>query len=324
MSKESPIRNQNKQPKKIIGFAPGTIVVPDDIFQMDEDITHPVEKQQPSSPIVSQSQSTHAQSVSSNTNIVVKVHQTKSSISPKNGFVPPVRRQSTAPIISPSVSFQERLFLPRMPSYQDDLDKVKKRSVANLPDEVETKSKPERAESKKVQQQKGESKKKQPKTPAKVAASPKNEYRIPTNKSKQKQILKEKVNLDSKIVPLFSHLDQFNALTLSTSIQEKIAKRNIHPVVISLGIQYSERVITGGNARCMAVMLAIRKVIADYVTPSGSSLNRNLYQHVSRQVDFLTQIRAMSPSMKSGVRFIKGRISKLDSQLPDEDVPIFY
>ena len=52
MSKESPIRNQNKQPKKIVGFMPGApaVVSAEDMFQMDEDIAHGIEKTSISSP----------------------------------------------------------------------------------------------------------------------------------------------------------------------------------------------------------------------------------------------------------------------------------
>ena len=179
------------------------------------------------------------------------------------------RRSSSAALISPSVSFQERLF-PRMASFGEDLDKAKKRSLTNNNNtedvEIEKLPKPKSNAKvsgvegpKKQQQQKGDNKKQQQAKP-KVSPAPKNEYRIPTNKSKQKQILKEKVNLDSKIVPLFSHLAQYNSTTMSSSIQEKIGKRNIHPAVIALGMQYSERVISGGNARCMAMLIAFQRV----------------------------------------------------------------
>lgn len=122
----------------------------------------------------------------------------------------------------------------------------------------------------------------------------------------------------SKAVPLFSHLAQHDSEYNLT--REKNALGVVHPVIISLGLQYAEHSIVGGNARCMALMLGLIKVISDYSTPSGTSMNRHLTQHISKQVDYLSNMRPLAPSMKTAIRFIKSEIANLDITLPDEDV----
>ena len=87
-----------------------------------------------------------------------------------------------------------------------------------------------------------------------------------------------------------------------------------------MGLMFSEFVIAGGNARCVAMLSAFKKVIQDYVTPAGTTLSRHLTSHISKQVDFLSNMRSLAASMKIAIRFLKTEISKIDINLPDEDV----
>jgi translation initiation factor eIF-2B subunit delta len=121
-----------------------------------------------------------------------------------------------------------------------------------------------------------------------------------------------------KVVSLFSHLSQYDSEINLT--REKNAKGTIHPIVIQLGIQYSENMITGGNARCMALMFALKKVIMDFIPPPGTALLRTLTQHISKQVDYLSNSRSLATSMKTAIRYVKNEITTLDVSLPDEDV----
>ncbi|KAI8918904.1 hypothetical protein BC831DRAFT_481831 [Entophlyctis helioformis] len=121
-----------------------------------------------------------------------------------------------------------------------------------------------------------------------------------------------------KLVPLFSHLPQYereNTIAAEAKVHDLV-----HPVVRSLGQHYSEFVISGGNARCMAMLLAFKKVIMDYSTPEGTSLQRNLTQHISKQVDFLNNMRSLCASMKTAIRQIKQDIASLSIDLPDADI----
>lgn len=123
---------------------------------------------------------------------------------------------------------------------------------------------------------------------------------------------------DGKVVSLFSHLTQYDPNY--SLAKDRISKGIIHPAVMSLGAQYAYNSITGGNARCVSLLIALSKVIADYTTPSGTSLQRHLTQHISKQVDFLSNTRSLAASMKTAIRFIKHEITTLDIDMSDEDV----
>lgn len=123
-----------------------------------------------------------------------------------------------------------------------------------------------------------------------------------------------------KPVPLFSHLMQFEKEN-NTQADLK-AQGVIHPAVLSLGLQFSDYFITGGNARCMAMLVTFKKVVSDYITPNGTSLQRNMTSYISKQVDFLSNSRALAASMKTAIRFLKNEISTLSIDLPDEDAKL--
>ncbi|KAJ3222403.1 Eukaryotic translation initiation factor 2B, subunit 4 delta, 67kDa, partial [Clydaea vesicula] len=116
-----------------------------------------------------------------------------------------------------------------------------------------------------------------------------------------------------KPVALFSHLTQYE------KPQSNLAQDIVHPSIISLGLKFSEFVIVGGNARCIAMIDVFKKVIHDYVTPPGSSLIRHLTMYLGKQIDYLTSARVLAASMKSAIRHLKSEISILSIDLPDID-----
>ncbi|KAF5913044.1 hypothetical protein HPG69_008995 [Diceros bicornis minor] len=76
-------------------------------------------------------------------------------------------------------------------------------------------------------------------------------------------------------VSLFSHLPQYsrqNSLTQYMSIPSSV----IHPAMVRLGLQYSQGLISGSNARCIALLRALQQVIQDYTTPPNEELSRDL------------------------------------------------
>ena len=79
-------------------------------------------------------------------------------------------------------------------------------------------------------------------------------------------------------------------------------------------------IITGGNARCIAMLKVFKLVIQDYITPPGITLQRHLSSYLSKQIDFLSGSRSLVTSMKSGIRQLKYQISILNIDLPDSDV----
>lgn len=146
-----------------------------------------------------------------------------------------------------------------------------------------------------------------------------NVFALPPAKQSKKsaKIIKGTV---TKQCTLLSHLPPFEKD--SKVIQEAYANGLIHPAVISLGLHIMKHSITGGNALCTALLLAFKLVISDYSTPSGSTLQRDLTQHISRQVDFISRTRSLATSMKAAIRYLKTEISQISIDLPDSEAKL--
>jgi translation initiation factor eIF-2B subunit delta len=82
-------------------------------------------------------------------------------------------------------------------------------------------------------------------------------------------------------------------------------------ICFQVGLQYLSGAISGGNARCIAMLLAFREAINDYSTPAGKTLDRDLPAKISSYVSFLVECRPLSISMGNAIRFLKNRIAKL-------------
>lgn len=72
----------------------------------------------------------------------------------------------------------------------------------------------------------------------------------------------------------------------------------------------------------MAMLNVFKKIITEYKTPAGTSLQRHLTTYLSKQIDFLTSCRVLAASMKSAIRFLKYQISILNIDLPDSDAKV--
>ena len=64
------------------------------------------------------------------------------------------------------------------------------------------------------------------------------------------------------------------------------------------------------------------QVVADYVTPPGTSLSRNLTSYIGDQVTFLNATRPLAASMKSAIRALKSEITAIPLDMPDQDAKI--
>ncbi|KAF2678515.1 nagb/rpia/CoA transferase-like protein [Lentithecium fluviatile CBS 122367] len=98
------------------------------------------------------------------------------------------------------------------------------------------------------------------------------------------------------------------------------ASKDVHPAVLSLGLQYSSYVICGSTARMVAMLLVFKAVIESYHTPVGTSLARHLTNHhLSPQIDYLRSCRPLSISMGNAIRWLKDFIIKIDPSTPEAE-----
>lgn len=73
--------------------------------------------------------------------------------------------------------------------------------------------------------------------------------------------------------------------------------------------------------RCVVPYLVLQ-VIADYHTPEGKSLTRDLMGTINASVDFLVRCRPLSVSMGNAIKALKLYLSKIDPA--GEQWPMYY
>ena len=96
------------------------------------------------------------------------------------------------------------------------------------------------------------------------------------------------------------------------------ASKDIHPAILALGLQIGSYEICGSSARCVAMLLVFKQVIASYTTPGGTSLPRHLTTHLSSQIDYLVSFRPLSTSQGNAIRWLKVAISAVDVSTPEQ------
>uniref|UniRef100_A0A8C9XDN1 Translation initiation factor eIF2B subunit delta n=1 Tax=Sander lucioperca TaxID=283035 RepID=A0A8C9XDN1_SANLU len=119
-------------------------------------------------------------------------------------------------------------------------------------------------------------------------------------------------------VSLFSHLHQYSRKAPLTQ-QLSIPSTVIHPAIVRLGLQYSQGIVAGSNARSVALLHAFKQVIRDYTTPPNEELSRDLVNKLKPYISFLSQCRPLSASMGNAIKYIKKEISNIPSQCKEEE-----
>uniref|UniRef100_A0A3Q2EL10 Translation initiation factor eIF2B subunit delta n=1 Tax=Cyprinodon variegatus TaxID=28743 RepID=A0A3Q2EL10_CYPVA len=119
-------------------------------------------------------------------------------------------------------------------------------------------------------------------------------------------------------VSLFSHLHQYSRKAPLTQ-QLSIPSTVIHPAIVRLGLQYSQGIVAGSNARSVALLHAFKQVIRDYTTPPNEELSRDLVNRLKPYISFLNQCRPLSASMGNAIKYIKKEISNISSQCKEEE-----
>ncbi|KAL0479057.1 hypothetical protein AKO1_007954 [Acrasis kona] len=128
---------------------------------------------------------------------------------------------------------------------------------------------------------------------------------------------------------LFSHLDKY--VHPDNRINTAINDPKLHPIIVQLGLQYATGAIRGGNARTLALLIALKQVTSDYVQLDTEIMNRDFGNKIVPMIDYLKQFRPLSVGMGNALRHIKQKIFKLNPDLSAnenknklvEDIDIF-
>jgi translation initiation factor 2B subunit (eIF-2B alpha/beta/delta family) len=85
--------------------------------------------------------------------------------------------------------------------------------------------------------------------------------------------------------------------------------QKLHPAVLELGLAYSSGSITGATARTIAMLVALKRVVAAYTTPEKQSLSRSLTSYINSCVGFLwDECRPACVPQRNSVKWLKGLI----------------
>ncbi|XP_073122837.1 translation initiation factor eIF2B subunit delta-like [Henckelia pumila] len=137
-------------------------------------------------------------------------------------------------------------------------------------------------------------------------------------KAKKRSVVKQ---IEAKNrVELFRHLPQYEYGTRLPDLEAKFFQLGpVHPSVYKVGLRYLAGEISGGNARCIAMLQAFQESIKDYTTPPEKALIRDLTTKINGYVSFLIECRPLSISMGNAIRFLKTRIAKLSLNLSESE-----
>ncbi|CAB3239666.1 unnamed protein product [Arctia plantaginis] len=94
---------------------------------------------------------------------------------------------------------------------------------------------------------------------------------------------------------------------------------HLHPAIIKLGVQLATRVVTGSNARCVALLDALKKMVRDYTLPAKTEFGRGLEAHLAASVEFLWAQRAPSASQSNAVKFFRYHLTQLPNNVDEFD-----
>ncbi|KAI3633353.1 hypothetical protein MIR68_008300 [Amoeboaphelidium protococcarum] len=98
---------------------------------------------------------------------------------------------------------------------------------------------------------------------------------------------------------------------------------DIHPAMMKLGLQFKHYKIMGSNQRALALIQALREVIADYTTPPNDLLSRNLDAYLKHQINYVIACRPNSISTGAVIRYIKLEISSIAPDMPENDAKLY-
>ncbi|KAJ5563409.1 hypothetical protein N7535_008573 [Penicillium sp. DV-2018c] len=91
----------------------------------------------------------------------------------------------------------------------------------------------------------------------------------------------------------------------------------VHPAILALGMQLIDYSVCGSSARCVATLIAFKRVIESYTTPLGTSLARHLTTHLSHQITYLSTCRPLSITQGNAIRALKLSIASVDPSTPE-------
>uniref|UniRef100_A0A7S4QQ98 Translation initiation factor eIF2B subunit delta n=1 Tax=Ditylum brightwellii TaxID=49249 RepID=A0A7S4QQ98_9STRA len=137
----------------------------------------------------------------------------------------------------------------------------------------------------------------------------------------------------SKTLSLFSHLPQyrdpaqnkheFSGVTLGKDTTTPESSDRLPPQVLSLGLQYADGSIRGGNARCKAMLRTFQSILQSYTpSPHTKDYRHDLDTRIIKPAFqyWTSKCRTHSVSMGNAFTFLKLAVASLPRDLPLKEV----
>ncbi|XP_031842863.1 eukaryotic translation initiation factor 2B subunit delta [Nomia melanderi] len=128
----------------------------------------------------------------------------------------------------------------------------------------------------------------------------------------KKSILKE----NAHEINLFKHLYHEREQAI---VDVLAVNSHIHPAIVRLGTQYARKVIVGSNARCVALLAAVKQLIQDFERPSQADFIRGLEASLLESMAYLHHCRPSAVSMQNALRHLMRQMTQLPPALSDAD-----
>ncbi|XP_059058337.1 translation initiation factor eIF-2B subunit delta isoform X2 [Achroia grisella] len=103
------------------------------------------------------------------------------------------------------------------------------------------------------------------------------------------------------------------------SLKNIAINSNLHPAIVKLGVQLASRVVAGSNARCIALLDALKKMVTDYTLPAKTEFARGLESHLSASLDYLWSMRQPSASQTNAIKYFRHNLTQLENNINEHD-----
>ncbi|KMQ92731.1 translation initiation factor eif-2b subunit delta [Lasius niger] len=131
-----------------------------------------------------------------------------------------------------------------------------------------------------------------------------------------KDVKKSAIKEDPHQLSLFKHLYHERE---SSRIDLAPVNSSIHPAIVRLGVRYASKVIVGSNARCVALLAAVKQVVEDFEKPAQADFVRGLETCLKKSLAYLHHCRPLAVSQQNAMRHLKLQMTRFSS-LSDENV----
>ncbi|XP_045495270.1 translation initiation factor eIF-2B subunit delta [Colias croceus] len=143
---------------------------------------------------------------------------------------------------------------------------------------------------------------------------------IAVNKEKSpKPKAVEKPKVKSQSTQKLNWFQHLSAEHHKEALKHMTINSNLHPAVVKLGVQLATGVITGSNARCIALLDALKKMVRDYSLPARTEFARGLEAQLAASLGFLWSLRPPAAAQINALKHFRHQLTQLPNNVDEFD-----